>query len=72
MRSDPMHPGESSRPHAICGAKTRKGTPCRQWPMTGGDRWRCAVCGKREPWGPGWAWFGSWRQIGPDLLGGDE
>lgn len=32
--------------------------------------WKCTVCRKREPWGPGWAWFGSWRQL--DLTGEPE
>jgi hypothetical protein len=32
--------------------------------------WTCAQCGKREPWGPGWAWFGNYRQL--DLTGEPE
>ena len=24
---------------------------------------RCTACGKEEPWGPGWAWYGSYKMI---------
>ena len=30
----------------------------------GGRRiYECDCCGNREPWGAGWAWFGSYRQM---------
>ena len=32
--------------------------------------WACAQCGKREPWGPGWYWYGSLRDL--DLTGEPE
>lgn len=32
--------------------------------------WTCDQCGKRETWGPGWAWYGNYRQL--DLTGEPE
>lgn len=26
-------------------------------------RYRCDACGKFEPWGEGWVWYGSWKQL---------
>jgi hypothetical protein len=23
----------------------------------------CAICGRNEPWGPDWAWFGSYKEF---------
>ena len=27
------------------------------------QRWVCDACGKVEVWGPGWSWFGSYRDL---------
>ena len=29
------------------------------WPRL----WDCTTCGQQGPWGPGWAWFGSYREL---------
>ena len=50
MSNNPMHPADSSEPHAtpvICGAKTRSGKPCRQYPSRGGTR--CRMHGGSAP-----------------------
>lgn len=26
-------------------------------------RWRCDICGEEDYWGPGWAWWGSLRDM---------
>lgn len=31
--------------------------------MVTARRYRCIHCGKFEPWGAGWVWYGSWLQF---------
>ena len=38
--SNPTPPPEAPSPRAICGAKTRSGKPCRQYPVQGATRCR--------------------------------
>ena len=44
---NPTQPSDTSTPHAICGAKTRSGKPCTQWPMQGQKR--CRMHGGMAP-----------------------
>ena len=45
--TEPIHGPESGEAHAICGAKTRSGEPCRQRPMLG--QRRCRMHGGSSP-----------------------
>ena len=45
--TEPIHGPESGEAHAICGAKTRSGEPCRQRPMLG--QRRCRMHGGSTP-----------------------
>lgn len=45
--TEPIHGPDSGEAHAICGAKTRSGEPCRQRPMLG--QRRCRMHGGSSP-----------------------
>ena len=47
MNREPMPGSDSGEAHAICGAKTRSGEPCRQRPMLG--QRRCRMHGGSSP-----------------------
>ena len=47
MNDEPMRGPDSGEAHAICGAKTRSGEPCRQRPMLG--QRRCRMHGGSSP-----------------------